>query len=110
MMTSIVIDLQGIACEGQADRQTDRQTHSQTDRLRVVYVKICQHKSLSSMTGHRPDGVLGVVFVLDQLVAGEADGLDTVPVGFHLSLKVLVLLQLGLQVGGVLSKGRLLTD
>ena len=56
---------------------------------------------------HSLDGVLGVVVRLDELRAGRVDRLDPVPVGLHLRLEVLVLLQLGLQVGGVLwGRGR----
>ena len=49
-----------------------------------------------------PDGVGGVVFLREQLLAGCADGLDTVLVGLDLGLEVLVFLHFGLQVGRVL--------
>ena len=57
-----------------------------------------------------PDSFWGVVFISKKLFPGCVDRLNSVPIGLYLSLKVLVLLYLGLQVGRVLENKQVHTD
>lgn len=65
---------------------TPTQTHTHTKHNH-------HHKKKRSLTSaHRPDSVLGIMVILNQLIARGTDGFNTVSVGLHLSLKVLMFL------------------
>ena len=53
-----------------------------------------------------PDEVLGVVVSLNELLTSLGDVLNAALVGAHLRLKVLVLLNLALEVGWILRQGK----